>query len=138
MPICKKCNSKFPNYKVIKNNTQDLTKKNINKKLITCRFCNKSYPYKKNKKGSGTLNTKVCNSCRVNRRRFLIKEKCIEYKGGKCQSCGYNKCSASLTFHHLNPKKKDVIIGGNHCLSLERIKKELDKCILLCMNCHSE
>ena len=143
MPICKKCNKRFPNYKVIKNkvrhlgkrkyclkcsrfnkhNTRDLTKKIISKKLIKCEFCSKPYLYRKNKKGGGTLNTRTCNSCRVNRRRFLIKEKCIEYKGGKCQFCGYNKCSASLTFHHLDPKKKDFIIGGNHCLSFKRIKR---------------
>lgn len=32
-----------------------------------------------------------------------IKEKLIEYKGGKCQICGYNKCTSALEFHHLDP-----------------------------------
>lgn len=61
----------------------------------------------------------------------------VEYKGGKCCKCGYNKCIRALQFHHLDPNEKDFGIGGLS-VSLERLKKEVDKCILVCSNCHAE
>lgn len=69
------------------------------------------------------------------------KEILVEYKGSKCEICGYNKCIASLEFHHLDPNEKDFTIGSsNNRLNrtLETDKKEADKCILLCSNCHRE
>lgn len=65
------------------------------------------------------------------------KLKAIEYKGGKCCICGYDKCARSLTFHHLDPTKKDFGISGS-TKSFEKLKPELDKCILVCANCHGE
>ena len=65
------------------------------------------------------------------------KLKAIEYKGGKCQICGYNKCIRSMQFHHLNPNEKDFGISGG-TKSFQRIQPELDKCILVCANCHGE
>lgn len=35
------------------------------------------------------------------------KQKYVAYMGGKCKLCGYNKCMASLDFHHIDPKQKD-------------------------------
>ena len=69
--------------------------------------------------------------------RKRTKIKLIEYKGGKCEICGYNKCYGALHFHHLNSDKKDFDISGKS-LSFERLKAEADKCILVCSNCHSE
>lgn len=69
--------------------------------------------------------------------RKRTKLKLIEYKGGKCQVCEYNKCSRALEFHHLDPNEKDFGIGGKS-LSFEKLKNEVDKCILVCSNCHSE
>jgi hypothetical protein len=43
-----------------------------------------------------------------------------------------------MDFHHLDQSKKDFIISGNYCKSWNNIKQELDKCILLCKNCHNE
>ena len=65
------------------------------------------------------------------RRRTKIK--LVEYKGGECEKCGYK----ALEFHHLDPNKKDFTIGGKSW-SFERLKKEVDKCILVCSNCHKE
>ena len=65
------------------------------------------------------------------------KEKLIEYKGGKCQVCGYNKCTSALEFHHLDPSQKDFTISGG-TKSFENLKPEVDKCILVCANCHRE
>jgi hypothetical protein len=66
-----------------------------------------------------------------------VKIRLVEYKGGKCQICGYNKCFNALEFHHLNPNSKDFTISGKS-LSFEKLKYEVDKCILVCSNCHSE
>lgn len=65
------------------------------------------------------------------------KKLLVEYKGGKCERCGYDKCIAALEFHHKNPKEKDFSISTNS-LSFEKMKLEVDKCELLCANCHRE
>lgn len=69
--------------------------------------------------------------------RQKVKLKLIEYKGGKCEECGYNKCPQSLQFHHINPKEKDFNISGR-TYSFEKMKSEVDKCKMLCANCHIE
>ena len=75
----------------------------------------------------------------VKRRRSKIKEMSIEYKGNKCQICGYDKCSSALEFHHLDASKKDFSIGEKgYTRSWEKVKQELDKCIMVCANCHRE
>lgn len=61
----------------------------------------------------------------------------VEYKGGRCERCGYNKLTQVLQFHHLDPKEKDFTISGKS-YSFERLKKEVDKCIMVCANCHIE
>lgn len=66
-----------------------------------------------------------------------IKEELIQYKGGKCQICGYNKCISALEFHHLDPTQKDFTISGG-TKSFKTLKPEVDKCILVCSNCHRE
>ncbi len=75
----------------------------------------------------------------VSKRRRAIKQMAVQYKGGKCEICGYNKCAAAMDFHHRNPslKKFSLSIRGLS-RSLEAIKDELDKCALLCANCHRE
>jgi hypothetical protein len=72
-------------------------------------------------------------SCRKSRKKYLI-----EYKGGECCICGYNKCHAALVFHHLDPEKKSFGLGDRGQAPLKEVLKEADKTILLCNNCHSE
>lgn len=75
----------------------------------------------------------------VAKRRRKIREMAVVYKGGSCQSCGYNKCLEALEFHHLDPSQKDFAISQyGHSRSWERVQKELDKCAMLCANCHRE
>lgn len=77
----------------------------------------------------------------VQKRRKKIKQMAIDYKGGCCQikNCGYNKCNAALEFHHLDPNEKDFSLSyKGHCTAWEKVKEELDKCILVCANCHRE
>ena len=70
--------------------------------------------------------------------RQRIKKQCIEYLGGKCENCGYDKCTAALDFHHKDMNEKEFNISGGSLKSFEKLKPELDKCILLCANCHRE
>lgn len=70
------------------------------------------------------------------RRRYKIKRMAADYLGGACKLCGYNNYIGSLEFHHRNPKEKDFSIHSS--LSWEKILCELDKCDLLCANCHRE
>ena len=75
----------------------------------------------------------------VAKRRRKIKTLAIEYKGGECQICGYKKYPGALDLHHLNPNEKDFgIADKGYTRSWEIIKAELDKCILVCANCHRE
>lgn len=62
----------------------------------------------------------------------------IAYKGGKCERCGYDKSSRALEFHHLNPSEKDFGISKVLTRSIQSLKEEADKCVLLCSNCHAE
>ena len=75
----------------------------------------------------------------VAKRRRILKQKSVEYKGGKCVCCGYSKYVGVLDFHHLDPSLKDFSIGAKgYTRSWEKIQAELDKCILVCANCHRE
>ncbi len=75
----------------------------------------------------------------VAKRRRKIKLMAIEYKGGKCRICNYKKCIGALELHHIDKTNKGFGIGDKgYTRSWQRVKQELDKCILLCANCHRE
>lgn len=93
-------------------------------------------------KRKGMADREQCCKCQteaVARRRSLIKDKAIVYKGGKCECCGYAHCVQALEFHHTDPNEKEFGIGyKGETRSWERTKQELDKCRLVCANCHRE
>jgi 5-methylcytosine-specific restriction endonuclease McrA len=73
------------------------------------------------------------------KKRRDLKLKAIEYKGGKCNRCGYYKSVYALQFHHIDPAEKDFNIGQKGSTrAWATVKAELDKCVLLCANCHFE
>ena len=75
----------------------------------------------------------------VSRRRKKLREMARESLGNKCVICGYNKCQRALVFHHLDPEKKDFSLSARGLTrSWIKIQAEIDKCILLCANCHME
>jgi hypothetical protein len=76
-------------------------------------------------------------SWRVSVKLRELKAKAVEYKGGKCEKCGYRKCLAALVFHHRDRTQKDFGISGK-CRTWAKLQPELDKCQLLCHNCHNE
>jgi len=93
----------------------------------------------------------LCNNChqeihyvedsvgikwRNNKKLFL------DYKSSECEICGYNKNQGSLVFHHINPEEKLFSISRNKIRYINELNDyiiiELDKCKVLCHNCHSE
>ena len=75
----------------------------------------------------------------VQRRREKVRLMAVEYKGSRCQVCGYERCIEALGFHHLDPTQKDFGISHKgYTRSWEKVKEEVEKCILLCANCHRE
>lgn len=70
--------------------------------------------------------------------RREIKRKAVEYLGGKCIKCGYDKCVRALQFHHRNPEEKEFAISNPSTRARIIVRLELDKCDLLCANCHAE
>jgi len=68
-------------------------------------------------------------------RRLAKKSKAIKLLGGKCSICDYDKCQASLDFHHIKGSEKKRI---NFASAWPKILKEIRQCVLLCANCHRE
>lgn len=82
--------------------------------------------------------THLTNYEKVKLRRRHLKLLAVVRKGGKCSSCGYHRSIQALDFHHPDPKGKDFNISRNANRAWKAVKVEVDKCILLCSNCHRE
>jgi hypothetical protein len=99
-----------------------------------CKVCGRAYKYTRSRGHSRAL----CNSCSANRYRIGFKEKVVAYLGGRCVRCGYDRCIAALHAHHRDPTTKRFGIATAHCTKWSKVQVELDKCDLLCANCHAE
>jgi len=110
--------------------------------LVECGKCGQErcyYEFPKSKKGY--LYNRPCLNCLADQqkeRRKAFKQACMVYKGGACLCCGYNRCQEALEFHHLDPAEKDFVISAATSTKFENVQDELDKCILVCANCHRE
>lgn len=121
--------------------------RNKTKRLSSwCKECTKQGMKKYTVDNKDKINAKDRNRWKIKRLKELPKrqlmakerkEKYVAYKGGKCQVCGYEKCIGSLEFHHIKPEEKWFQVTENKH-SWEKAKIELNKCILLCANCHKE
>lgn len=152
MPLCAKCNDRFPakiridgkvrnlgNRKYCLNcspfgfhNTRKIHesgKEKIARLGLICSLCGKP---------RGTRR-KLCGNCAVRVHRFRLKIAAVSYKGGKCNSCGFAPSSPEemvvFDFHHRDPSTKKFEVSSTR-RSWPDTKKELDKCDLLCANCH--
>ncbi len=75
----------------------------------------------------------------VRKRRRTLRLKAITSKGGKCQVCGYSKCQEALEFHHIDEERKSFGISKKgYTRSWDKVKAEIEKCVLICANCHRE
>lgn len=148
-----------------KHNTKDLTKeiRLLESGLRHCTKCGRDLPESEfyPKRNSYTTWCKECFKSDVINRSIVGKRIgspkkyndglthrerrklfAINYLGGKCSNpeCRYHKCPDALEFHHKNPEEKDfqISVATKTYMSDEELMKELDKCVLLCSNCHKE
>lgn len=151
MKVCCLCELEFDNWIVIEGKKRNLTNR---------KYCLSCSPFKLH--NTRPINSVIVESDKKDRktykkdywsrqdvkankngymkeRREAQKRVAIDYKGGACVVCGYNRCARSLAFHHCDPTKKEFGLSSKGLLKeWSVIKVELDKCVLLCSNCHME
>lgn len=89
--------------------------------------------------GRGYYRCKRCRMESVSRRRRKVKSILVAEAGGGCASSGYDRCSAALHFHHVDPRSKRFHLSMQGVArSLASARAEMAKCVLLCANCHAE
>jgi hypothetical protein len=87
----------------------------------------------------GTYRCVRCRAEAVARRRRVVRATIIQEAGGCCTLCGYDQYPGALQFHHLEPREKEFALSGRGLTrSVDRLREEAKKCVLLCANCHAE
>lgn len=84
-------------------------------------------------------NTKETQIQQVLQRRENNKAEYILLKGGKCEICGFEyngENAACFDFHHESSEEKEYNPSIAIRLRREKALKELEKCQLVCANCH--
>lgn len=101
-----------------------------------------TFAFHNDKTHDGRWRCRLCQKVYSRDNLVRTKQILVEIAGGCCQSCGYDTCLAALEFHHKNPAEKEFQIsgikGGPRTYSLGKLIKEVQKCILVCANCHRE
>lgn len=120
----------------------------MDKELKTCSTCKQeksiSEFYSNGYQSSGKKKYKSkCKSCQTvyDQVLYIAKiEGALSESGRRyeCEVCGYDKNTAALCFHHLDPSEKDFEITNAKTASLAKLKIEIEKCVVLCSNCHME
>lgn len=126
MRICKKCGGYLPNNINIDGKIRNMQNRKyclscspfgqhntkrihipgiMDKPIRFCRTCEKEYL------GGHGKHKDICPSCRVNENRKNKKRILVEYKGGKCIICNYDKTITALEFHHIDPHIKAFTIA---------------------------
>jgi hypothetical protein len=109
-----------------------------NLKSYLCRFCGETDSFLFYIKGKMKSCCLKCHTIYVHQKQRELKIKAIEYLGGECIRCGYKGVAAVYDFHHRDSAIKDFSWGDKRTSNWEKLKVELDKCDLLCSNCHRE
>lgn len=117
----------------------------MNAAIINCEICNKTLTGKQKLFCSTTCKHKSSNNkfqnYKAQRERGLSRKlEMIKIKGNKCILCGYDKNIHALCFHHKDPSTKmfQLDLKNLSNRTWESILLELEKCSLLCSNCHLE
>lgn len=147
-PECKSCSSKWnKNYYTLEKEKILIARKKYyknNKKKVNAR--NKRH-FLKNRdkrllqmKQYNILNPITKEGIKKQNKNKLVKNSQMihELKINGCAICGYNKCDNSLCFHHTNPKDKITPVNSLYYRDNKKFFIEVNKCILLCKNCHGE
>lgn len=103
------------------------------------RKCKRHGLVKHNPRKEGGWRCQKCASESVAKRRQKVKQALVEEAGGRCIICGYDAYIGALEFHHKDPSTKLFGLSNKGMTySLDKMRKEAAKCLLLCSNCHSE
>lgn len=133
-PYGRKVRKQLSKYKIIHGvEHKQCSRCNLFKDAINDFYCTKSKYNNKSYPGSH------CKQCLTDRSRDNgrdMKAKAVEYKGGLCIDCMIAYPDVVYDFHHKNPKQKDFAISAFQGIDWQKLKIELDKCDLLCANCH--
>ena len=110
-----------------------------------CTKCGRELPlsdfaFRDKAKGTYRADCKKCHSDFMKKKYQEKRQTVEEYKANfACQKCGDTR-GYVLDFHHLDPTQKDNtvarLLAGSY--SLDKVYKEIDKCVILCANCHRE
>lgn len=98
--------------------------------VATCRTCTKI------RLDPWLEKTKQKRHKKQNENGRLRKRMAVEKFGGCCLHCKGVFPDCVFEFHHLDPSQKDENPSNTMSWSIERMWKELDKCVMLCANCH--
>lgn len=109
-----------------------------------CSTCGKELPieefYLQQDHKDGVMSMcKACFNAYCVERWRLRKRKYVQYLGGRCECCGISLTDSNYAifdFHHRNPTEKEMVWTKMRLLSEEKVLQELNKCQLLCANCH--
>lgn len=132
-----KQNQKILNLKNL-SNFSDTILTGRNTGLPSCRKCNRIFTEENQAAANKKTTCKKCDSQFVINKAITGKQRAIDYMGGCCSICGYDKCYTAFDFHHLDPNKKAKNFKKFATWGFENQKKELEHCILVCANCHRE
>jgi transposase len=89
-------------------------------------------------RSEGGFRCAKCSTAAVSERRRAVKRLLVEEAGGSCAICGFSGHPAALQFHHRDPTQKEFHLGQKgHSRSLDRMRAEAKKCVLLCATCHA-
>ena len=107
--------------------------------MKTCSDCKKDLDESQFYRKTATRLQSKCKNCfnRYCQNRWVQrKEIAVKYKGGKCEDCKSTYPMPVFEFHHLDPSQKEFSWNKMRLVGDEKLYKELDKCVLLCANCH--
>ena len=136
--VCEECGHQFELKKVIDGKIRNLQRR---------RFCLECSPFGAHNTSHDPLVSNLSKQERAKRARVKkvvqwrqrTKEKLIQYKGGKCENCGYDKnCPDAFVFHCPDSDGEEFAMSKAYSKSFAKIKEEIDNCQLLCVLCHAE
>lgn len=118
----------------------------IGKQMKTCKECKRELPkdldhfYSNGFTKLGNQKFKSrCKECHESMERDRFQDRITRFYGKyECQICGYNKCKAAIDFHHIEPSEKEYEVSNMKNYSEAILFAELEKCMIVCANCHRE
>ena len=117
---------------------------NEENKVAQCSICGLVSVKKNNKNLWRCTNARSKKHVAEGKRRYSKGDSTIqkryklirEIKNVPCFDCGNSFPACCMDFDHRNPGEKIVAVSQLYCASLEKLMAEIDKCDIVCSNCH--